>query len=236
MINVTINRLPISLEKGTTILEAAKFLGFPIPTLCHMEGLNPYGACRLCVVEIEKHGRSKLVTSCNYPAEDGLVVSTSNERVMRTRRMLMELLLARCPDVPTIRRLAETMGVRASRLKHQETERCILCGLCVRVCEEIVGMSAIGFADRGIARQVSTPLGIASDVCIGCGSCTYICPTGCIEMVGKPGPPGNREMIMAGLALKPCPADYHCEICRINQGFLDELKTAIRGFRQATAS
>jgi bidirectional [NiFe] hydrogenase diaphorase subunit len=233
MVTLTIDGKFVRTESRTSLLEAAKTLGIAIPTLCYHEALKPYGACRLCVVEIEKHGRSKLVTSCNYPAEDGLVVFTSNERVMRTRRMLMELLLARCPDVQTIRRLAETMGVRASRFGHQAKERCILCGLCVRVCEEIVGVSAIGFADRGTSRQVSTPLGLASDVCIGCGSCTYICPTGCIEMVGKPGPPGSREMIMADLALKPCPADYHCETCPIDQGFLDEIRTAIRAFREA---
>ncbi len=235
MVTLTIDGKFVRTESRNSLLEAARTLGIAIPTLCYHEALKPYGACRLCVVEIEKHGRSRLVTSCNYPAEDGLVVFTSNKRVMQTRRMLMELLLARCPDVAIVRRLAEAMGVRTSRLKHREMERCILCGLCVRVCEEMVGMSAIGFADRGIARQVSTPLRIASDVCIGCGSCTYICPTGCIEMVGKPGPPRSREMIMADLTLEPCPADYHCEACPVGREFLDGLKIAIKDFREATA-
>ena len=94
MIQLTINGLNVSVEEGTTLLEAAKFLGFPIPTLCHMEGLSPYGACRLCVVEIGEGPRSKLVASCTYPAEEGLKVRTSSARVVRARKMILELLLA----------------------------------------------------------------------------------------------------------------------------------------------
>ncbi len=98
MIQLTINGLNVSVEAGTTLLDAAKFLGFPIPTLCHMEGLSPYGACRLCVVEIGEGARAKLVASCTYPAEEGLKVRTSSSRVMRARKMILELLLASCPQ------------------------------------------------------------------------------------------------------------------------------------------
>src|SRR5512136_2449479 len=98
MVNLKLNGLIISVEEGTTILEAAQFLGFPIPTLCSMEGLSPYGACRLCVVEIGEGPGARLVTSCTYPVEEGLKVRTTSNRVMRARKMILELLLASCPQ------------------------------------------------------------------------------------------------------------------------------------------
>jgi predicted molibdopterin-dependent oxidoreductase YjgC len=183
------------------------------------------------VVEITKNRRSKLVTSCNYPAEEGLTVFTASERVKETRKMVVELLLARCPDVPQIWQLAEKMGIKESRFKKKEDQRCILCGLCVRVCEEMVGVSAISFANRGIEREVNTPFGINSKVCIGCGSCTYICPTGCIEMVGGPGPPGGRTMNMGDLALDVCPNNYDCESCEIDHQFLHQMRHVIEEMR-----
>jgi len=183
------------------------------------------------MVEVMKNNRSKLVTSCNYPAEEGLVVFTASEGVKKTRRIVMELLLARCPDVPEIQRLAEEMGVKTSRFKKREDQRCILCGLCVRACEEIVGVNAISFSNRGIEREVNTPFGIDSDVCIGCGSCTYICPTGCIEMVGDPGPSGSRTMNMGNLDLDICPNNHDCETCEIDHEFLGEIRRVIEAVR-----
>ena len=115
MINLEINGLRVTVEEGTTLLEAAKFLGFPIPTLCHMEGLSPYGACRLCVVEIGEGPRAKLVSSCTYPAEEGLKVRTASSRVLRARRMILELLLATCPQSKTIQDLASAHDVRQQR-------------------------------------------------------------------------------------------------------------------------
>jgi len=112
MITLTINGLPVTVEAGSTILEAAQFLGFPIPTLCHMEGLSPYGACRLCVVEIGEGERARLVTSCTYPVEEGLHVRTASARVVRARRMVLELHLASCPQSKTIQDLASAMDVR----------------------------------------------------------------------------------------------------------------------------
>jgi NADH dehydrogenase/NADH:ubiquinone oxidoreductase subunit G len=231
MVTLTIDGQIIHVQRHTPIRDAAKQLGVVIPTLCHHEAIKPYGSCRLCVVEVFKNGRSKLVTSCNYPAEEGLVVFTATQAVKKTRKMVMELLLARCPDVTPIQQLAESMGIRESRLKKKEDQRCILCGLCVRACEEIVGVSAISFASRGIDREVNTPFGIDSEVCIGCGSCTYICPTGCIEMVGSPGPPGGRTMNMGNLDLQPCPNDYECDTCETDEQFLHEMKREIEQIR-----
>ncbi|MCK4688972.1 MAG: (2Fe-2S)-binding protein, partial [Candidatus Marinimicrobia bacterium] len=175
MITLNINGVNVSIERGTTILEAARFIGFPIPTLCFVEGLTPYGACRLCVVEIGEGSSSKLVSSCTYPVEEGLKVRTGSKRVMKTRKMIIELLLASCPQSKTIQDLASQYGVHQQRFK-QEYEDCILCGLCVRMCEEQMMAKAIGFYGRGENRKIGTPFGIPSEVCRLCGGCMYICP------------------------------------------------------------
>lgn len=175
MINLTINGLPIEVDKGTTILEAAQLLGFPIPTLCHLDGLSPYGACRLCVVEIGQEPRSKLVSSCTYPVEEGLKVRTASERVLKSRLMTVELLLASCPQSKVIQDIASEMGVRRQRFR-QEHEDCILCGLCVRMCSEQMMASAIGFLGRGENRSLGTPFDVKSEQCRLCGGCMYVCP------------------------------------------------------------
>lgn len=175
MINLTINSLNVSVEEGTTLLEAAQFFGFPIPTLCHVDGLSSMGACRLCVVEIGERPRAKLVSSCTYPAEEGLKVRTASERVIKARRMIIELLLASCPQSKTIQDLASAHNVRRQRFK-QEHETCILCGLCVRMCEEQMMAKAIGFRGRGKDKSIGTPFNVRSDECRLCGGCMYICP------------------------------------------------------------
>jgi bidirectional [NiFe] hydrogenase diaphorase subunit len=175
MITLIMNGLPVTVEEGTTLLDAARFLGFPIPTLCHMDGLSPYGACRLCVVEIGEGTKAKLVSSCNYPAENGLKVRTASSRVMRARKMILELLLASCPQSKIIQDLASAYEVRKQRFR-QEYEDCILCGLCVRMCEEQMMAKAIGFRGRGEKRSVGTPFDVASEACRLCGGCMYVCP------------------------------------------------------------
>ena len=232
MVTLTIDGRMIRVQDETPIIEAARKLEIKIPTLCHHEALKPYGACRLCVVEIVNHKWSGLVTSCNYPAREGLEVFTASDRVKRTRRVLLEFFLARCPNVPVIKQMTEKMGLKTSRFKKKEDERCILCGLCVRACEEMVGVSAISFANRGTEREVNTPFGVESEVCIGCGACSYICPTGCIEMVGRPYAPGGRHLKMGDLALDPCPHDYQCVSCELEKQFFEEMKEAVKDFRQ----
>ena len=175
MINLTINGLPAPAGEGATLLETARFLGFEIPTLCHMEGLSPYGACRLCVVEIGEGPRAKLVSSCTYPAEEGLIVRTTSERVFRARKMVLELLLSSCPQSKIIQDLAAAHNVQQQRFR-QEYEDCILCGLCVRMCEEQMMAKAIGFRHRGEKRSIGTPFDKHSDECRLCGGCIYVCP------------------------------------------------------------
>ncbi|MCD4749476.1 MAG: (2Fe-2S)-binding protein [Thermoanaerobaculales bacterium] len=175
MIEFTINGIDVSVEPGTTLLEAAQFLGVPIPTLCHMEGLTPYGACRLCVVEVGDPPNSRMVTSCTYPAEEGLKVRTASVRVLRARKMIVELLLASCPQSKTIQDIAAAMEVRQQRFR-QENEDCILCGRCVRMCSEQMMAGAIGFTGRGQERSIGTPFDVSSEVCRLCGGCMYVCP------------------------------------------------------------
>ncbi len=227
MVTLSIDGQMAHVQHQTPVLEVAKSLGIHIPTLCYHEAVQAYGSCRLCVVEAIRNNRSKLVTSCNYPAEEGLVVLTATERVKEARKMVVELLSARCPDVPLIQQLAEDMGIKTSRFKKKEDQRCILCGLCVRACEQMVGVSAISFSSRGIEREVNTPFGVNSDVCIGCGTCTYICPTSCIEMVGDPGPPGSRTMNMGVLDLDACPDNHDCKNCKIDNEFLEEMRKVV---------
>jgi bidirectional [NiFe] hydrogenase diaphorase subunit len=175
MITLRINGLAVSVEKGMTVLEAARFLGFPIPTLCFMDGLSPYGACRLCVVEIEEGPKAKLVTSCTYPVEEGLKVRTASSRVVRARKVIIELLLASCPQSKTIQDLASAYGVRQQRFRQEHTD-CILCGRCVRMCEEQMAGRAIGFRGRGESRTIGTPFDRTSELCRQCGACMYVCP------------------------------------------------------------
>lgn len=175
MISFTLNGLDVSVEEGTTLLEAAKFYGFPIPTLCHVEGLSPYGACRLCVVEVGREPNSKLVTSCTYRVEEGLYIRTATSRVLRARKMILELLLASCPQSKVIQDLAAAHQIRQQRFR-QEHEDCILCGLCVRMCEEQMMAKAIGFRGRGENRSLGTPFDIKSEECRLCGGCMYVCP------------------------------------------------------------
>ena len=175
MVTLTINGLEVSVEKGSTLLEAAQFLGFPIPTLCHMEGLTPYGACRLCVVEVGEGPAAKLVTSCTHPVQEGLKIRTASTRVVRARRMIVELMLASCPQSKTIQDIASSLEVRQQRFR-QEHEDCILCGRCVRMCAEQMAAGAIGFRGRGQERTIGTPFDAKSETCRRCGGCIYVCP------------------------------------------------------------
>ncbi len=201
MVTLTIDGREFRAEEGKTVLEVAGKNGIDIPAICHHEEVSPYGACRLCMVEITtRRGRKRLVTSCLYPVEEGLMVETDTERVRNVRRMVIELLLARCPDSEVIQDWARKLGVSGERFRSEEGNRkCILCALCNRVCQEVVGVSAISLANRGVERRMTTPFNDFSEACIGCGSCAYVCPTGAIsfEDVGD-----TRTVAMPHITMK----------------------------------
>jgi bidirectional [NiFe] hydrogenase diaphorase subunit len=184
MPEIVINGRQIAAEAGATVLETARRHSIMIPTLCHHPGLEAYGACRLCLVEVREGFRPGLTSSCTLPAMDGLVVETETEPVKEGRRLVAELLLARAPDSKEIKALAASLGVTGTDLSLRD-ERCILCGRCVRACRAL-GVNAIGFAFRGMDRRVTVPFDKTSERCLTCQACLSVCPTGAITAkIGK---------------------------------------------------
>ncbi len=205
MVNITVNGRTVEAKRGEMLLATLRRAGIKVPTLCHMENLIPSGACRMCVVEVE--GRPNLVTSCSFPVTDGMKVHTHSPRALRARKTIVELLLANHPDDCLycvrstdcqLRDLAVEFGVRQRRFvgaKRDDKEdvsspsierdpaKCILCGKCVRVCEEIQGVAAIDFLYRGSQARIGTAFdeGLNVSSCINCGQCIMVCPTGALR-------------------------------------------------------
>ena len=178
-ITLTIDDREIEVEEGSTVLQAARKLGIWIPTLCQHDALELQGACRLCIVEVEGPGGRRIMASCAYPAADDLKVFTNTEKVAETRNVVAELLLARCSENEQVKELCAKIGVTETPFTKKK-EDCVLCGLCVRICHDMMKTGAISFIGRGGARKIGTPYDEYSDVCITCGACEKICPTGAI--------------------------------------------------------
>jgi bidirectional [NiFe] hydrogenase diaphorase subunit len=175
-----IDKKEVKAKEGMTILEAAQSAGIYIPTLCHHEKLEPYGACRICVVEVDARGRKGLVAACLYPVEPALVVRTRSEKVDKTRKILLEQFLAHAPDAPALQDLAREYGADKDRFE-KESLFCILCGLCVRYCSEVKKKNAVGFVDRGASREINFVPEIASKECWNCKECFPLCPTSYLQ-------------------------------------------------------
>ena len=207
MVHLTVNGRSVTVPEGTALLQAIRLAGFDLPTLCHHEGLAPYGACRLCMAAVTAPRRT-LVASCSYPVEDGLSVETGAPEATAARHLAFEFLLSRVPGSDLLRDMAAREGVTTTRFAScppaGEIELCVLCGLCVRVCREVIGASALCFIGRGSERRVGTPFDLNSEVCIGCGACAEICPTKAIRIEDR----GSRRILHTWntvVELRACP-------------------------------
>jgi NADH dehydrogenase/NADH:ubiquinone oxidoreductase subunit G len=167
-------------KEGMIILEAARSAGIFIPSLCYHEKLIPYGGCRLCMVELESGGRTKLVVSCVYTVEENLTVRTRSEKIDRIRKTLLELMLAHAPNSSQLKELAKEYGADKDRFE-KEAMFCIHCGLCVRYCNEVKKSNAVGFVDRGIHKEISFIPEIATVECRNCMECFPLCPTSYLQ-------------------------------------------------------
>lgn len=191
-INFSVNGVQVEAGEGENLIDVARRYGFEIPSLCHHEAVTPYGACRLCLVEVVKGGRKKITTSCNYEVLNGIEVTTDSPEIRKHRAMVIELILAEAPENKYIQDLAAEYGVGKSRFAREEDvsqkrDDCILCGLCSRVCSQIVEVDALSFKGRGDNRTIGTPFGEQPKTCIACGACAWVCPTKCIGFVEENG-------------------------------------------------
>lgn len=176
--SLVIDGKKVAIGKDKNLLEAAKKAGIKIPTLCYHEKLLPYGACRLCMVEIIRGNKSRLVASCAYQVEEGLEVKTNSPKVVKIRKLMIELLLAQVPYVSKVQKLAEEYNIEKSRFS-KKISICILCSLCVRYCAEVKKQKAVGFIGRGVERRLTwVPDSAYKSNCAGCFECFSICPTG----------------------------------------------------------
>ena len=182
MVTIVIDGRKVKAKENSTILENTQELNIDVPTLCFHKDLSSFGACRLCMVEVNTNGKWQLATSCNTPVEDGMEIRTDSDRVQESRKLTAELLYYKYPTTEAVREVARKLGVQTPEEKG-EGHDCILCGLCVRTCREIVGVSALTFQDRGRGRDIDEPkIEFNPNSCIGCGPCAYVCPTGYVQM------------------------------------------------------
>ena len=177
---VQIDGKEVKATEGMTILEAAQSAGISIPTLCHHEKLEPFGGCRLCIVEVQVGDWTKRVVSCVYTVEENLLVRTRSERIDKIRKMILELQLAHAPDSPDLLKYAEEYGADKDRFD-KEASFCIHCGLCVRYCDEVKKKNAVGFVDRGIRKEISFIPEIAARECWDYKECFELCPTEALQ-------------------------------------------------------
>jgi heterodisulfide reductase subunit A len=187
MVSIRIDGRDVQIPEDTSILKAAEKAGVWIPTMCHCELFEPYGVCRLCIVEVVRGNRSRVVTSCNYPVREGISVLTTSPKIQWLRKTIVELMVSRWPNVKVVKELAVQLGVEKPRFvsleKDEAEDACILCGKCVNICRDVVQAEALGFAYRGIQREVVLPFDVRAERCIVCGACASVCPTGHVKMM-----------------------------------------------------
>jgi NADH dehydrogenase/NADH:ubiquinone oxidoreductase subunit G len=231
-IEITINGLNVRATEREPLIDVCEREGIHIPTMCHHPRLEPYGACRVCLAKATWGTKSKYVTACNYPVEEGDIFDTESDDVKGLRSLTIEALLGRCPNEPGVIEFARKYGISHSRLAALEPggDDCILCGLCVRVCDEVVGSLALGFKGRGNTREVGTPFIDSMEACIACGACSSVCPTTAMKMEGA----RTKAMLMNHGDIRMCrytlmgyfpggicANNYRCRSCDIDQKYRD---------------
>ena len=217
MVTITVDGATIQAPEGTSVLDAALEAGICIPNLCHMPDVSPIGACRVCIVEVVENGRRTMTASCTLEAREGMTVEAHSEVVLRARRNIVELILAEAPNSRAIQDLAARVGVTRSRYP-MRNNTCVLCGRCVRICDEVWQSRSLGFVGRGSDRRVALPFDERPDLCKRCRSCVEVCPmviTPCPQPMVEPGICGLCESQRTMVDNVP----DTCVWCELGRGF-----------------
>ena len=222
-IQIIIDGKKVEVARDTYLLQAINDQGIVVPTLCHHKDLTPTGSCRLCMVEIEERGKRKLVTSCNFPIRNSIEVFTTTEKVQKHRKTLAEMYLGRWPNVPVIQEIAELCGTDdkekfKSELTDENPKACVLCGRCVRACSSFIQEDLIDFAGRSFKRHITMPFGNSDPHCVGCTSCSFVCPTGAISVKDDLNHPvDNRKIQSHGMKVNAEMANLDADQCRMRE-------------------
>lgn len=218
-VTLTINGARVRAPRGVSVLDAALEYGICIPHLCHMRGLTPIGACRLCIVETVKNGKSKVTTSCTLEVEENMIILAHTQKILKARRDIAEMLVAEAPNSRAVQDIAIKCGVKQVRYPFRH-KKCILCGRCVRVCSEIWRSKSLGFVGRGVERHVALPFYERPEFCKRCNACIDVCP---MTITPCPGPMKNGEEKLCGLCESQLSmaekVEDTCVNCRLGEGF-----------------
>jgi len=208
MVNVIIDGKKLVAAEGTTVLAAAREAGVAIPTLCSLQALLPNKACRLCIVEVQAPGLTKMVAaSCDLLVAEGMEILTNSQSINKMRADIAALLLAGLPDNEAIKALAASLGVFTTPFAVGQLDACALCGICIQACQQKIGVSALSFAAKG-GKSVDVVV-LDPDRCIGCGACANICPAGTIAVRDEN---GKRELFLYGKVANTLDLAF-CQAC-----------------------
>ncbi len=217
MVTITVDGARIETPEGMNVLEAALEAGICIPNLCYIPSVTPLGACRVCIVEVVQNGRSKMTASCTLEAKEGMVIRAHSEDIIRARRNIVELLLAEAPNSRAIQDLAARVGVTRVRYPMRNNS-CVLCGRCVRVCDEIWQSKSLGFVGRGRNRHVALPFNKRPEFCKRCNACIDLCPMTITPCPGPMKEPAVCGLCGSQLSMAEDTPDT-CVWCELGRGF-----------------
>jgi len=218
-VTLTIDGAKIRAPRGASVLDAALEYGICIPHLCHVRGLTPIGACRICIVEVIRHGRSKITASCTLEVEEGMEILAHSEKILKARKNIAEMLVAEAPNSRAIQDIAVRCGVKEVRYPFNN-KNCVLCGRCVRACDEVWQSKSLGFVGRGQERAVRLPFDVRPEFCKRCNACIDLCP---MTITPCPGPMKEGKEALCGLCESQLSmaeeAPDSCVNCRLGEGF-----------------